>query len=357
MAVPFNLQRMQLAGPAVTIRSGVMQALNAIVADNNSGAGQYSVSESGALVFASGGVFADAVGDLYWVDRSGRAEKWTAFGSRPVMGLRLSPDGRRLAFTTSGLNRGVWVYSLQRNTVTRLTQDGQPFSPFWTPDGNRVVFSWSRTGSSEIWWAAGDGSGRAEQLTKPDSEQRASSWTPDGRHLAYVDSGRGTGSDIQVLRMADRHVVPFVATKSAENFPEFSPDGLWLAYVSNESGRNEVYVRSFPDGKRTLAISADGGTAPVWAPDGRGLFYWDLAFKRLMKVETTPGQNLSAGSPGVLFEFNAATSAILRNFDITPDGRRFLIREEKDNNLPPVTELSLVRNWFDELKRLSPAGK
>lgn len=358
MAVPFSLDRLESTGPAVTVKTGLMQAFNDSMVGINSGAGQYSMSESGALIFVSGGIFPEPVADLYWVDRSGRAEKWTAFGTRPVMGIRLSPDDRQLAFSTGGLNRGVWIYDIQRNTVTRLTSDEQPGRPLWTPDGKRVAFSrGSKTGQAEIWWAARDGSGKPEQLTKTEFEQRASSWTKDGKYLAFIDSGRGTGFDIQVLRMADRQVIPFAVTKSNEAFPEFSPDGRWLAYVSNESGRNEVYIRSFPDGKKTLPISSEGGMSPAWAPDGRELFYWNIDFTKLMKVDISPGQNLSAGTPKLLFEFAATGSTINRIYDITPDGKRFLIREKKDYNLPPVTELNLFRNWFEELKRLSPAAK
>jgi serine/threonine-protein kinase len=358
MAVPFSLDQLETTGPAVTVNAGLMQAFNFPMADMNSGAGQYSVSESGALISVSGGIFPEPVADLYWVDRSGRAEKWTEFGTRPVMAIHLSPDGRQLAFTTQGLNRSAGLYDIQRRTVIRLTSDGQPYgAPVWTRDGKRVAFSWSKTSPAEIWWAAADGSGKMEQLRKTESEQRASSWTQDGKYLAIVDAGHGTGWDIQVLRMADRQVIPFAVTKSNEVFPEFSPDDLWLAYVSNESGRNEVYVRSFPDGKRTLPISSEGGLAPVWAPDGRELFYWNIDSTKLMKVDISPGQNLSAGTPKLLFEFAATGTSIVRLYDITPDGRRFLIREKKDYNLPPVTELNLVRNWFEELKRLSPAVK
>jgi len=357
MAAPFSLDRLEITGPAVTVNAGLMQAFNSTPADMNSGAGQYSVSESGTLVFAAGGIFPELVADLYWVDRSGRAEKWAAFGARPVTGLRLSLNGRQLAFSTGGLHRGVWIYDIQRNTVTRLTSDGQPWSPLWTPNGKQIVFSWSKMGPSEIWWAAGDGSGKMEPLTKTEFEQRASSWTKDNRYLAFVESGRGNGYDIQVLRMADRKVIPFAATKSNEALPEFSPDGLWLAYASNESERNEVYVRSFPDGKMTLPISNGGGTSPMWAPEGKELFYWNIAFTKLMKVDISPGQNLTAGTPKLLFEFAAAGSELIRNYDLTPEGRRFLIREKKDHSLPPVTELNLVRNWFEELKRLSPTAK
>ena len=357
MAAPFSLDRLETTGPAVTVNAGLMQAFSALMVDMNSGAGQYSVSGSGTLVFAAGGIFPEPDADLYWVDRSGRAEKWTAFGARPVGALRLSPDGRRLAFSTGGLNRGVWIYDIQRNTVIRLTSDGQSSAPVWTPDGKRVAFCWSKTGPVDIWWAPGDGSAKPERLTTTAFEQRPSSWTPDGKYLSFAEARPGTGMDVMVLRMADRQVIPFAASKSDEAFPEFSRDGRWLVYASNESGRYEVYVRSFPDGRRTLPISSEGGISPMWSPDGRELFYWNIDFTKLMKVDISPGQNLSAGTPKLLFEFAAAVSRMVRIYDITPDGRRFLIREKKDYNLPPVTELSLVRNWFEELKRLSPAAK
>jgi Tol biopolymer transport system component len=358
MAAPFNLDRLETTGPAVTVNAGLMQAFNSSMTGLNSGAGQYSVSESGALISVSGGIFPDPVADLYWVDRGGRAEKWTEFSARPVMGIRLSPDGRQVAFSTHGLNSSMGLYDIQRKTVRRLTSGGQPWGvPVWTRDGNRVAFAWSKTGPAEIWWAAADGSGKLEQLRKTESEQRVNSWTEDGKSLAFVDAGDETGWDIRMLRIADRQVIPFAATKSNEVFPEFSPDGRWLAYASNESGRNEIYVRSFPDGKRTLPISTEGGTAPLWAPDGRELFYWNIDFTKMIKVDITPGQNLSAGTPKQLFEFAATGSSVGRIYDITPDGRRFLIREKKNYDLPPVTELNLVRNWFEELKRLSPAAK
>jgi Tol biopolymer transport system component len=358
MAAPFSLDRLEIAGPAVKVQAGLMQAFNDAAVGVNSGAGQYAVSDSGALIFVSGGVFPDPVADLYWVDRGGRAEKWTEFGTRPVMAIRLSPDGRQVAFTTHGLDRSTGFYDIQRGTVTVLTSGGMPWgAPVWTRDGKRAAFSWSKTGPGEIWWAAADGSGKMEQLRKTESEQRASSWTPDGQYLAITEIGRDTGFDIQVLRMSDRRVIPFIVTKSNEAFPDFSPDGRWLAYASDESGRNEIYIRSFPDGTRTLPISTDGGASPLWSQDGRELFFWNIGFTKLMKVDVVPGQNLSAGTPKPLFEFAATGSQLVRIYDITPDGQRFLVREKRDASVPPVTEVTLVRNWFEELKRLSPAAK
>ncbi|MGE5361665.1 MAG: hypothetical protein ACM3NQ_21830 [Bacteroidales bacterium] len=361
MAVPFDLTRLTTTGREVIVVPHLLQSLNALgAATVNSAAGQYSVSDSGTLVWASGGILPDVVSQFSWVDRSGRAEPWSPDGTNAVGsgGARISPDGRRVAFSTNGPDRGVWVCDIQRRTVTRLTPSGGQgwfLIPFWTPDGKRVAFSWWRMGLPNIWWAAADGTRKVEQLTKSEFNQRGSSWTPDGKYLAFVDSGRDTGFDIEVVRLADRRVTPFAATKAFEAFPEFSPDGHWLAYMSNESGRNEVYVRSFPDGKRTLPISTEGGTCPVWARRGGELFYWDVGFKNLMKVDITVGQSVSAGSPRLLFPFSAATVQWTRNYDITPDGQRFLVQKRLDDVTPvPATELNLVRRWFDEVKRVSP---
>jgi len=358
MAAPFNLDRLEAAGPAVTVMKGIQQALNAPQPDVNSGAGQYTISETGTLVFLSGGIVPEQLGDLYWIDRGGRAEKWAAFGTRAAMVFRIAhPSGQLLAYASYPPNRGIGIYDIQKNTTTRVAVEGQAWSPIWTADGKRITFSWTKTGPMEIWWTGEDGGRTMELLTKSENELRACSWSPDGKYLAFLDNGPDMNVDIRLLRLADRQVLPFVATKSNEAFPDFSPDGRWLAYASNESGRFEIYIRSVPDGKRTLPITTEGGTAPLWSPDGRELFFWNKDFTKLMATPIVPGQNLSAGTPKLLFEYAVMGSQQIRNYDITPDGRRFLVRERKNYALPPVTELTLVRSWFEELKRLSPAGK
>jgi Tol biopolymer transport system component len=357
MAAPFSLERLETTGPPVVVIARLMQASNESMPDSDSGAGQYSVSGSGTLVAVAGGIFPNPPFQPYWVDRSGRAEPRGAIGGRTALGPRLSPDGRRVAFRSPGLDQNIWIYDIQRNTSTRLTSAGDANFPAWTPNGRRVAFSLSKAAAQNVWWQAWDGSGNMERLTTSEFDQTPASWTRDGRYLALVEAKPGMRYDILVLRMADRKLIPFAVTKSDEAYPEFSPDGRWLAYASNELERNEIYLRSFPDGKRTLRISDGGGIAPLWAPDGRELFYWNLEYTRLMKVEIVPGQDAPAGTPKVLFEFTAGWALPVRNYDISPDGRRFLIRELQKYNPKPVTELNLVRNWFEELRRLSPAGK
>jgi serine/threonine-protein kinase len=357
MAAPFSLNRLEITGPAVTVTVGLMQAFNGADARENSGAGQYSVSESGNLIYVSGGIFPEPEGQFFWIDRNGRAEPWTAFGRRPAFAIRLSPDGRNAAYYTLGLNRHLGVYDIQRDTVTKLTSDGAAVYPTWTPDGKRVAFAWSKAGPVNIWWKPLDGSGEMEQLTKSEFSQYPSSWTQDGKYLALVEANPATGADILVLRMEDRQMIRFATTPSSEANPDFSPDGRWLAYASNESGRSEIYVRSFPGGDRRITISNQGGVDPLWAPDGRELFYWNLDYSKLMKVNISPVQDLPPGAPTVLFEFATSNEGLVRAYDITRDGRRFLIRELPKLQITEVTQLNLVQNWFEELKRLAPASK
>jgi serine/threonine-protein kinase len=243
-----------------------------------------------------------------------------------------------------------------------LTPDASSyfFGPFWSADGKHVAFSWWQA-TFDLWWAPADGAAQPRKLSptagalQGGSWHRGGSWTHDGKFLAYVEGENvNAGLDIKVLRMADRQVVAFAATKAAEMYPEFSPDGRWMAYVSNETGRNEVYVRSFPDGRRMLQVTREGATSPMWAPGGRELIYYDVGFKRLSKVDISAGQTVSLGTSRTLFEFSAlATTALRGTHDITPDGQRFLFLTSVPQPVPAVTELNLERRWFDRLKRLS----
>jgi Tol biopolymer transport system component len=315
------------------------------------------VSGSGTFVYASGGIFPDPLVRRDVVDRTGRAELWTAFGSRPSLGVRLSPDGQRAAYSGSGLNRALWAFDIARNTATRLTADGLSMFNVWSPDGKRVAFGWSKAGPPNIWLVRSDGSGVMERLTTSDRSHYPASWSRDGKHLALVEDSPTTGSDILVRDMDTGATAPFVATGFDEQWPDFSPDGRWLAYASNESGRDEIYLRAFPDGDKRQTVSSRGGVAPVWAPDGRELFYWDPGLTSLMTVDITPGRDLPAGVPRVLFNFATTYSGPVRGYDITPDGRRFLIAEPPRYAVTEVIQLNLVQNWFEEIRRLSSAAR
>jgi serine/threonine-protein kinase len=241
LAAPFDPRRLEVRGPPVPVVEGLLHAINSRTSINNSGAGQYGFSNSGALVYASGGTFPDRDRELFWVDRRGQAEPVKSFGKKPVIFLRLSPDGQKVAFESPGRNWCISVHDLVRGTSSKLTSEEVPGAPAWTPDGNRIVFESSTAGPRNIFWMPWDGSGPAERLTTSKTEQWPASWSPDGRLLAFCERG-----DIFLLHLESRQPAPFLSTKYLEHMPEFSPDGLWLAYVSNESGRNEVYVTPVP---------------------------------------------------------------------------------------------------------------
>lgn len=353
MAVRFDLDRLQPTGPVVPVIDGVMQAFNNTIREQNSAAGQYAISESGSLVYASGGIFPDPEYQWNWFDRKGKAQPIPAFNRKPYAGMLISPDGKRIVYATGGMNAHIWVYDIARGTSTKLTQDGRALLPVWAADGRRIAFGWTRAGIVNVWSKEADGSGDMAQLTQSEFRQFPRCWSRDGKFLAIMEDNPSTGWDILVLGMGDKQLSRFLCTRFDEAHPEFSPDGMWLAYVSNESGNNEVYVRTFPAGDRTVMISNQGGMSPIWGLGGRELFFWNLDYTKLMKVDVTPGQDLSAGTPKILLEF-AKDRIEPGGFDITPDGKLFLIQSSAQTIPAVVTQLNLVQNWSAELKRLVP---
>ena len=140
-----------------------------------------------------------------------------------------------------------WLYDLSRETLTRLTFEGdRNYSLAWTPDGKRIAFQSTKEGPSNVFWELADGSGGLERLTTSDFVRVPMSWSPDGQLLAFLEVNPTTGDDIWVLRLGDRKAQPFLRTPFNEAAPRFSPDGRWLAYISDESGRYEIYVQPYP---------------------------------------------------------------------------------------------------------------
>jgi serine/threonine-protein kinase len=166
-----------------------------------------------------------------------------------------------------------------------------------------------------------------------------------------IQSYRGT--EIRLASLDDREERPLLETAFNEHSPMFSPDGRWFAYGSDETGREEVYLRPYPGVGGKRSISTDGGTEPLWAPNGRELFYRDGDKMMAVSIETDP--ELRVGSPEVLFEERFAITHRAdapRNYDVSRDGQRFLMVQTVDE--PTPTQLNVVLNWFEELKRLVP---
>ena len=348
MAAPFDVDRLQLKGPAVPVSERVRES--------GFGAAEFGLSSQGSLVYvpAPGGVQVDQR-RLVWVSRDGTEQSLPA-PERDYDVPRLSPDGRRVAVAIGSVEQGnqIWLVDLLLETLTRFTLEGSDNEyPAWSPDAKWIAFQSDKEGPGNLWWQRADGSGGLERLTTSVYAQAPSSWSQDGQLLAFTELNTSTGGkhDIWVLRLSDREPQLFLREPSDEGAPRFSPDGRWLAYVSDESGRKEVYVKPYPAPGGKWQISTDGGNEPVWNRNGRELFYRDR--NKMMAVETTTQPSFSAGKPRMLFEgqYVPGSGPEFPNYDASPDGQHFLMIKESR------ARLNVVLNWFEELKQKVPTGK
>jgi Tol biopolymer transport system component len=343
MAVPFDSDRLEVRGAPVVVLQGVRTG--------QTGGAIYSVSGTGTLVYVAG--TAAGQRSLVWVGRDGKEQPLAA----PALAYgypRVSPDGSRVAVE---LDDQIWLYDLSRDTLTRFTFEGSiNQSPGWTPDGKRIVFRSNKEGPSNLFWQLADGSGGLERLASSDRVQNFTSWSADGQLLAFFEPSPTNLRDIWVLRLSDRKAEPFLRTRFNEGGASFSPDGRWLAYVSNESGRPEIYVQPYPGPGGKWQISSGGGTEPLWNRNGRELFYRSSTGMLAVQIDTRSG--FSPGKPAVLFEGEYASSEFPATgiaYDVSPDGQRFLMVKELSQS-PTATQINVVVNWFEELKRRVPVN-
>jgi Tol biopolymer transport system component len=221
--------------------------------------------------------------------------------------------------------------------------------PIWSPDGSKLVFSSNRTGHYDLYWKAVANGTNAELLLESPLPKFPSDWSRDGRFIIYYQTDPKTKYDIWVVSApgtgGDRKPIPYLRTEFSESWPKFSPDGRWVAYTSDETKKSEVYVQSFPTLGGKWKVSVDGGSRPVWSRDGRELFYI-AADRKLMAAPVVPGARFQTGTPKPLFE-TRMTSA--RLYDVSPDGRRFLLVNPLDEGAaPPMT---VVVNWTSAIRK------
>ncbi len=346
-AVAFDVDRLAVRGGPVSVVQGVMRA-------DSTASANYGVSEDGTLVYVTG---SGAARTLVWVDRDGREEP-LATRPRAYRYLRISPDGTRVALDVRDEQNDIWIWDLARETLTRLTFDpGLDRVPVWTLDGRRVAFSSSRDGSDgSLFWQAADGTGAAERMldNRGTRQHFPQAFSPDGAQLLFTVFTATAGNwDIGIVSIQGEHrVTQLIETPSRELNVELSPDGHWVAYQSNESGQAEVYVRPFPNVEQgRWLISRGGGTRPLWSRDGRELFYLG-APGRVMAVPIQPGRTFAAGNPQRAFEGPYLAPALLRTYDVSPDGQRFLMIKGTAAAQGPT--LVVVQNWFEELRQRVP---
>jgi eukaryotic-like serine/threonine-protein kinase len=318
--------------------------------------GLFSTSENGTLVHETGDTAAG--GRPIWVDRKGQSTPVAPEGFDDAQYPRLSPDGRRLALIRAG---DLWVQDLAGRPPIRLTFDGKDsrhFSPLWTPDGQRIVYE--TQSPSRLRVLPSDASSATPTMFGPDGHFHPHGWSADRRELVAArlgsDARARTPNDIVALSMvgdtAPRDVVVTPAEEGMEGL-SVSPDGRWLAYAANPTGQTEIWVRPYPGPGAPVRVSPGGGAEPVWARNGRELFYVDSPKEQLMAVSIQAEPELRFSAPVALFDVREfAFSSQPPSYDVAADGR-FLMIKPAGNLAPGKRPLTVVLNWAEELRRAS----
>jgi Tol biopolymer transport system component len=350
--VPFDINRLEVTGRPAAVLEGVR-------AFTVSGASLFDVSDTGTIAYVPG----DLIGTdapMMWMRRDGTKTLMRAV-PRDWRAPQFSPDGKRIAFhVDDGRQLDVYTYEWARDFTTRLTSDPAVDSfPVWAPDGRAIVFSSSRGVKqlANLYWASADGSGDVHRLTESDDRQIASAWHPSGKFLALDQQISPQQWDLMVLPMAVsgsgwKAGTPTRVMSTIGQRPNavFSPDGRWLAYTSNESGRSEVFVRSFPGPGAQWQVSTSGGSVPTWSRRRNDLFYLSPDSHLMVVSYTVEGNTFRADPPQKWSEQPINDRPTTRSFDVHPDGDRFVVSGELANT-PNVNKVVLVPNFFDEVRR------
>jgi len=359
--VAFDPDALKVLGPEVPLLDGVSQAVAAGHELDATGAGQFAVASTGTLAWIPGPAPAYPERELVWVDRHGVVSS-TGAPRVSGWGATLSPDGRLVVlgvFTLAG--ERVWIYDLARRTLSVVNTEADASWENWSHDGQRVIFRVLSQGRFSLAWQRIDGT-RPLEVLAPGVNMVPSSWTPDGRQLGGCFGGGGAA--VASIDKGQAQVEAFTRTPPIEGCLEFSPDGRWLAYFSTRTGRREVYVQPYPGPGPTTRVSPDGGSSPAWSRNGRELFFLtptDAAGnKKMMVVEFTPASQPRPAR--MLFQYVGRElrfdCSARRCYDVSLDGQRFLVPRPLPSPPPaPVTHISLVENWLQELEAKVPAPR
>lgn len=344
VAQSFDVNSHKLSGEPYTISEKVSV--------NNMARGFFSVSSDGTVVLdAMGSRFDSQV--LEWFDRSGKPLGTLGDSGSYMMSVsnqKISRDGKRIAVAKvdpQTRTRDIYVIDIARNTSSRLTFDpGEDQYPIWSADGRRISWNSNRDGGvTAIYQKLASGVGEDELLLKSDAPISPSSWSPDGRFLLYNRTDPKTGNDIWVLPTeGERKPYVFLQTPFSESAPRFSPDGKFVTYVSQDQGRSEVFVQTFPASGNRWQISNNGGRASAWRSDGKEIFFVS-AENKLMSVDVTTGDGFEVGIPKPLFDLMPLGAVSFGNVNFAPslDGKQFLLTHQRET--VGTLQYVVVQNW------------
>lgn len=352
MAQPFDADKGQLLGDPLQVAASVPLTSNVAYAP-------VAASDNGILVYQTGGI-GDANNQILRYNREGEVlESLAAKG--PIYEPIFSPNGKSLAFLRGNVtNSDLWLWDLIRGSEQRFTKDpGFAQSPIWSPDGGRILFQSNRNGGIQNLYArASSSASEDEPLLITDRRKTPTQWSRDGRFLVYTQVDAKTRDDVWVLPLENgkpgKHFV-FLHSEFNEDFGQLSPDSHWMAYTSDESGRREVYVRSFPAGEDPKRISIDGGEEPRWRGDGKELYFVGADGKVMavpMRIGSGAKPSLEPSAPQSLFTVPswARYAANQYDYDVSPDGKQFVLATSVDRPgaSPP---LNMIVNWAAALKK------
>jgi eukaryotic-like serine/threonine-protein kinase len=346
MARRFDVSSLQVTGDPVVVAERV--------GSSTAGFAAFSASHTGQLAYGAPTI---DVGKLTWMERSGKPGA-TVGGEAGYIDFRLSPDESRLAVAIVDQAVGtpdVWLTDLTReNASSRLTSNSwTDAGPVWSPDGTRIAFQSNRSGGNDIFVVTAGGGG-VEQPLLPEvlrdrGRRSPTDWSPTG-HIIYSENNPKTGSDLWLLDLVARKPVHYLTPASDQMHGSFSPDGRFVAYSSNEDGRFEVYVQTFPLSDQKWKVSVSGGFEPHWRADGRELFFLSEDLM-LMSASTTTVPTFQPGTPERLFQTQVpeGVSPFRTRYQVSKDGKRFLVYTQTNRNARPA--ITTVLNWTAALQR------
>ncbi|MCH7717774.1 MAG: PD40 domain-containing protein, partial [Gemmatimonadetes bacterium] len=337
--VPFDLQTRTVTGSSVSVLDDI-----AILFQN----AFYSISQTGTLLYSTNPLAAGQVRQLLLLDLRDRGIDTIPLTPRTFNWPRFSPDGRWLSFNTGAgriEQRTVYTYDIATGTTNQITSGGGAHAAAWSPDGSRLVFSSERDGTvgEDLFITPVDGRSPEISLGSLPGDDHAMAWLSDDL-IAVASAGM---TDLMLVDPSEpeRPATPYLNAEWLESGLSVSPEGDRAAYHSDETGRVEVYVRTFPQPGGARRISANGGTAPHWSPDGRTVYYWALSQDTIFAVPMQPDAP-SFGSPQVV----AVIPRVIGQWDVDRISGRAVVMQATEEDAQTSTELVVVVNWFEELK-------
>ena len=348
---PFDVKKLETTGDPVPVAENVPV---------NAGVGAFSVSNNGILVYRPVATSEQVV--LTWLDRSGKVIE-TVGAPAAYRGVDLSPDKRIAVHRHEDGGGDIWIFEPFHGPMSRLTYDPtrENTSPVWSHDGTHLMYSAVQNGRWRIYQKLATGNSKEEQLFEADVNTAPMSWSPDSKRAVFRVVDNNTQGDQSMFSFDDKKITPFINGPNNDLWGQISPDGHWFAYASNDTGRYEIYVRSFlPSGNAQHQVSADGGIFPRWNGDGKELFFLTVGGRSRMAVAKIYASESSFKfeRPIELFDTGYVNFAhgggSFLPWAVSPDGQQFLIprpEHPETDSATAVTPITVIVNWAATLNK------